>query len=234
MAVKLNRKHNDFSNLVFAINQAHNKLSKQVSSAINISLTTRNRLIGYYIQEYEQHGEDRAVYGKELIGKLSEKLQKLKISRVEPRELRRYRQFYQTYPQIRESLTPELKKTLISAVAEKRESVTPISGEQLISRFSFTHIAELLRIDDTTKRSFYEIECFHGNWSVRELKRQINSFYYERSGLSLNKEKLSRLAHQTAERQIKSLIDSGLVEHRGSRKTGGYWVVEPEGKGCEE
>ncbi|MCK5342157.1 MAG: DUF1016 family protein [Candidatus Heimdallarchaeota archaeon] len=203
--MKINRKHNDFDNLVAAINQIHNKLSKQVHLAININLTKRNWLIGYYIQEYEQHGEDRALYGKELIVRLSERLQKMEIGRVEERELRRYRQFYQTYPQIRESLTPELKKSLISAVDEKWETVTPISGKQLISRLSFSHIAELLRIDDTTKRTFYEIECIHGNWSVRELRRQINSLYYERSGLSLNKQKLSELANQNAEQSDSSL-----------------------------
>jgi len=42
-------------------------------------------------------------------------------------------------------------------------------------------------LDDNWKRSFYEIECIRGNWSVRELRRQINSLYYERSGLSNDK-----------------------------------------------
>jgi predicted nuclease of restriction endonuclease-like (RecB) superfamily len=46
---------------------------------------------------------------------------------------------------------------------------------------------------------FYEIECIRGNWSVRELKRQINSLYYERSGLSKNKKKLQELAKAGAE-----------------------------------
>ena len=71
--------------------------------------------------------------------------------------------------------------------------MTPTSGKELISRLSFTHIVELLRCEDDTKRMFYEVECMRGNWSVRELKRQINSLYYERSGLSINKAKLSDL-----------------------------------------
>ncbi len=54
-------------------------------------------------------------------------------------------------------------------------------------------------LDDDTKRAFYEIECIRGNWSVRELKRQINSLYYERSGLSKDKTKLSALAQSGAE-----------------------------------
>lgn len=51
----------------------------------------------------------------------------------------------------------------------------------MISRLSFTHLAELIDLEDETRRAFYEIECIRGNWSVRELKRQINSLYYERS-----------------------------------------------------
>ena len=64
---------------------------------------------------------------------------------------------------------------------------------------SFTHIAELLAIDDPLKRAFYETECIRGNWAVRELKRQIASLYFERSGLSHDKAKLARLAQAGAE-----------------------------------
>ena len=66
------------------------------------------------------------------------------------------------------------------------ESLTPqsyVSGKKLVESLSFTHLAELINIDDDMKRAFYEIECMRGNWSVRELKRQIASLYYERSGL---------------------------------------------------
>ena len=58
---------------------------------------------------------------------------------------------------------------------------------------------------DATKRTFYEMECIQGNWSVRELRRQIHSLYYERSGLSTNKQKLSELAQQCAERAVPAL-----------------------------
>lgn len=189
----------NFNTLVAAIQQIHSQLSKQAAFAVNASLTMRNWLIGHYIQEYEQQGSDRAKYGQRLMKNLSEELMRLNIGRTEPRELRRYRQFYQTYPQIRESLNPELKAALISPTVEKRESLTPISGNQLISKLSFTHITELLRCEDAAKRAFYEAECIGGNWSVRELKRQINSLYYERSGLSYDKRKLSELANQCAE-----------------------------------
>jgi len=70
---------------------------------------------------------------------------------------------------------------------------------ELIQKLSFSHFAELIVISDETKRLFYEIECIRGNWSVRELKRQISSLYYERSGLSKNKRKLAELAQKGAE-----------------------------------
>jgi len=185
MNQEMNKKQEmNFNGLVIAIHKIHTQLSKQASIAVNTSLTIRNWLIGYYIQEYEQHGADKAKYGQRLMKRLSEELRRLNIGRTEPRELRRYRQFYQTYPQIRESVSPELNAALISPAVEKRESLTPISGDQLISKLSFTHITELLRCEDATKRAFYEVECILGNWSVRELKRQINSLYYERSAFS--------------------------------------------------
>ena len=54
-------------------------------------------------------------------------------------------------------------------------------------------------MDNDVKREFYQIECIRGNWSVRELKRQINSLYYERSGLSRNKKKLADLVKSSTE-----------------------------------
>jgi predicted nuclease of restriction endonuclease-like (RecB) superfamily len=70
----------------------------------------------------------------------------------------------------------------------------------LVQRLSFTHLVELLALEDPLKRAFYEIECIRGNWSVRTLKRQIATLYYERSGLSIDKEKLADMAHAAAEK----------------------------------
>jgi len=56
-----------------------------------------------------------------------------------------------------------------------------------------------MNIENPLKRAFYEVECINGVWSTRELQRQINSLYYERMGLSLDKEKLSELANKNVE-----------------------------------
>jgi predicted nuclease of restriction endonuclease-like (RecB) superfamily len=194
-----------FEHLVAAIGQAHAELAAQASRAVNTSLTLRNWLIGFHIAEYEQQGTDRAQYGDKLIERLSGRLVQAGISRAEARELRRYRQFYLTYPEIRESLSPELGRKLLpqSDAGSNRESSTPklgIVSSEILTKLSFSHIAELLQCDDATKRAFYESECIRGNWSVRELKRQIASLYYERSGLSKDKAKLAALAQEGAER----------------------------------
>jgi predicted nuclease of restriction endonuclease-like (RecB) superfamily len=66
----------------------------------------------------------------------------------------------------------------------------------MMQSLSFTHISLLLPIDEKLKQAFYIVEAIKGVWSVRELKRQIDSLYYERSGLSVDKNKLSLLANQ--------------------------------------
>jgi predicted nuclease of restriction endonuclease-like (RecB) superfamily len=81
------------------------------------------------------------------------------------------------------------------------QKLPSIDGQKLISSLSYSHFELLLAIDDDTKRLFYEVECIKGGWSVRELKRQINSLYYERSGLSKDKAKLAELANFKAEPQ---------------------------------
>jgi predicted nuclease of restriction endonuclease-like (RecB) superfamily len=195
-----------FDLLVTAIGQVHAEMAAQAGRAVNMSLTLRNWLIGFYIAEYEQQGSDRAQYGDRLLERLSHDLLKAGVVRAEERELRRYRQFYTTYPQIRDSLTPELKAKLLPhgtlATHTIRDSVNPeliACSRDIVSKLSFTHIAELLKCDDATKRVFYEIECIRGNWSVRELKRQIASLYYERSGLSTDKQRLAQLTQARAE-----------------------------------
>lgn len=194
-----------FERLVATIEQAHARLAAQASRAVNTRLTLRNWLIGLYIAEYEQEGADRARYGATLLERLSERLMAAGVSRAEARELRRYRQFYLIYPQIRETLTPEFGITPLpqTMVTNNRESPTPkfgVAAGDVLNRLSFSHIAELLQCDDATKRAFYELECIRGNWTVRELRRQIASLYYERSGLSKDKAKLAALAQEDAER----------------------------------
>ncbi|MCX7044648.1 MAG: PDDEXK nuclease domain-containing protein [Candidatus Sumerlaeota bacterium] len=216
----------NFEALVQAIAHVHQQLQDRAAKAVNISLTARNWLIGWHIVEFEQRGEDRAVYGQRLIEGLSERLQELTIPSCEARRLYLYRDFYAAYPHIRETLSPVLHSALPSVspgVTEQVEILRTLSAESagqlqhqqnqsfeivrtpsaqlgalphlLVDRLSYSHFELLTALDAPLKRAFYEIECIKGGWSVRELKRQIASLYFERSGLSLDKEALSRLAN---------------------------------------
>jgi hypothetical protein len=98
------KKQLTFMELVESIRVTHNLLSVQAIRAVNISLTLRNWIIGFFIREYEQNGKDRAEYGIQLIERLAAHLQKGIDECYSDRYLRLCRQFYGTYPQIRKSL----------------------------------------------------------------------------------------------------------------------------------
>ena len=93
----------NFESLVGHINQVQDVLQAQAAHAVNLALTARNWLVGYYIVEFEQHGEDRAKYGDKLIIRQAEKLN---FKGFNPRRLREYRQFYLVY----QSLSFEIGK----------------------------------------------------------------------------------------------------------------------------
>lgn len=104
---------------------------------------------------------------------------------------------------IRQALPDELKELEIKAIqvsgqtkgAEPKPGLNPA---RLLQTLSFTHLVELIKVDDPLKRAFYEIECVKGTWSTRELQRQIESLYFERSGLSKDKKKLSEMVRLQA------------------------------------
>ncbi len=205
-----NRREWNFEKLVGFIRQVHDELAAQAGRAVNLSLTLRNWLIGCYIAEYEQNGTDRAEYGTRLLENLSSHLGETGMGGVAPRSLRLYRQFYLIYPAIWQTPSAKSLQSLIpssirqtlpakSQTETKDSSQLGIPASELIQKLSFSHFAELIGVADDTKRAFYEIECIRGNWSVRELKRQINALYYERSGLSKDKTKLAALARKDAE-----------------------------------
>ena len=98
----------DFESLVTKIVQIHDRAQDFSTKAVNIGLTLRNWLIGHRIVEFEQNGKDRATYGERLLPELSQRLANAGLTRVDARELRRFRLLYTVYPQIRETVSPEL------------------------------------------------------------------------------------------------------------------------------
>ena len=121
----------NLAGLVTTIARTHALFAAQASKAINVSLTLRNWLIGHHIAEYELQGADRADYGGRLLARLALQLGEAGLRRIDARELRRFRQFYAAYPQIREAVTPVLAALPAAqriGRPEIRESVTPESN----------------------------------------------------------------------------------------------------------
>lgn len=220
----------EFSGLVSRIEELHRSLQNATHKSVNMMLTIRNWLIGYYIAEYELKGSDRADYGDKIIECLAAELKKLNVSRSDRRELYRYLKFYNTYPQIVETVSPLLQqlagKSLVSSIClpdsklviktrGKVETASPqlqADAVQMLSSLSFSHIAELLEIDSPEQRDFYCLQCITANWSVRQLRRQIKSLYYERSLLSWDKDKLIMETAKNADLQAhKQMIKDPYV-----------------------
>lgn len=201
----------------------HQYFQNKAVAAVNVSLTLRNWIVGYYIVEYEQQGEDRANYGDKLIRTLAQKLKQEKLKGMSRSNLNVYRKLYLVYPQIIRAIPEQLSEGIIRTLPGlfEEQKIRTVSGqlqnpentlankenylippEKSLTKLSFSHLEELIKIDDPLKRAFYEIECINGTWSTRELDRQISSLYFERSGLSKDKEGLSKLAQGKAEQML--------------------------------
>jgi hypothetical protein len=187
--------------LVESIQKTHKALEARAVVAVNQSLVLRNWLVGCYIVEFEQNGRDYAEYGERLLYRLSEELARSGMKAVSYTNLTLYRKFYLTYPHFASLAVqvPELNNggkfamQILQTVSEEFASLA-IEPEKLLRHFSFSHFIELMKVEESTRRVFYEIEAIKGNWTVRQLRRQIGSLLCERTGLSKNKEALLALA----------------------------------------
>ena len=174
-----------FDHLSELVLQLHDSAYSATMKAINRFATIRNYVIGFYIVEYEQHGNDRAKYGDRLLKRLSERVNRRGINET---LLTNSRKFYLTYPQIKDYLTA-ISPTASEKSAEKSPTlsdkfITPAT--ELVSMLSFSHIVEILTVDDPLARFFYETECIRCCWNVKELRRQISTNLYFRAGVSQN------------------------------------------------
>ncbi len=160
--------------MILEIRELLEKSRKNIAQQVNTELLTTYWNIGRIIVEYEQQSQLRAEYGKQTLKELSKELTREFGKGFSRSNLQNMRAFYLAY--------------------EKCQ--TP-SG-----KLAWSHYCELLTISDEGKRSFYEKEAVNSGWSVRELKRQIESSLYERLLLSngdTNKEKVLPLAQKGIE-----------------------------------
>ena len=174
------------------------KARQNIISNINSTMTKTYFLIGKRIVEEEQNGNKRAEYGKNLIKILSEKLTKEFGRGFSQRNLEQMRTFYLRYS-ISQTVSVEFK-------------------------LSWSHYLILMRIENISARNFYEIEAIQNNWSLRELKRQVNSALYERLVLSKDKEKVKELAvkGQIIEKPQDIIKDPYILEFLGLDEKSDY------------
>ena len=196
----------NFEQLATIIADTHQRLQQSAVKAVNQCQTMRNWLIGFYIVEFEQNGEDRAKYGEFLLKNLE---QKVNLKGLNITLFKRSRVFYMVYPQLATVIKTILPPTgastmhllemqglgksaslmhLLQNAENKQDIVNTIEPQKLLSSISFTHFIELVKIDNPVKRMYYEMLTIQTGLSVRELKRQIGALSYERVGLSGNME----------------------------------------------
>ena len=197
-----------FGDLTSIIQTTHDAALSSAVKAINRMQTMRNWLIGYYIVEYEQNGKDRAEYGAKLLKKLEERVNRRGMTTT---LFKWARKFYRLYPQMSDNLPLNIFRTVSDDFGKQKSAtvmhqfVTP--GKTIISHLSFTHLREIMTLNDPLARYFYEQECIKCTWSVRELRRQISTNLYFRTGISDNPEKMLSLpsvqGHDSAALQIR-------------------------------
>lgn len=196
-----------FEDLSSLVVRTHQFAQTSAIKAVNQMATLRNWLIGCYIVEYEQKGSDRAKYGDRLLKRLEERVNTKGLNLTLFKNSRR---FYLLYPQIGELFgksptTSDFleieserhgKSSTASDFSEEKTIGATLSHQfntapkQLLEKLSFSHISEIMTQDDPLARFFYETECIKGTWSVKELRRQISTNLYFRSGVSKDPKKL--------------------------------------------
>lgn len=162
------RDNTEYRELIHQISSFIEQGRQRAIQAVNAQLLETYWEVGRYIVEFEQKGENRAEYGKALLEHLAADLS-LSIGRGFSRSNLNYmRLVYRTYP----------------------------ICEELPHKLSWTHLCELVKIDDPSERSFYEKQTVLESWSTTELKRQKRASLYLRLASSRDKEGILQLAKQ--------------------------------------
>jgi len=169
-------------------------------------------LVGRRIVEFYQEGNKRAEYGQQLLFKLSADLISKHGRGFSERNLEMMRMFYLSYP---------ISQTL-SAKSGSENTIPQVLSAKF--KLSWSHYCELLKEENVEARSFYEIEAAENGWSMRELRRQMDSMLYERLSLSKDKHKVQELSHkgQIIEKPEDAIKDPYFLEFLGLKEETSY------------
>ncbi len=168
-----------YSEIIRLLQSAREKIVRSVNHTMVLTYFE----IGRLIVEEQQNGKERAEYGTELLSNLSKTLINEFGKGYSASNLKQMRQFYLIYSK---------SQALISESDDLAKRQT-LSDE---FNLSWSHYLTLMRIEDESERSFYEIESNKNSWSVRELQRQIDSALYTRLTISRDKNKVKELANK--------------------------------------
>lgn len=183
--------------------------------AVNSIMTATYWEIGRRIVELEQGGEKRAEYGELVVKQLAVDLTKRFGRGFSWRNLYQMRSFFEAYPDILQKVSAQSENGILQTPSAKSqdstaEALTVLPSLSACFPLPWSHYVRLLSIDDENARRFYEQEALRGGWSVRQLKRQIDSQFYQRTLLSKNKAAMLRKGEEplpgdlvTPEEQIK-------------------------------
>ena len=187
---------------------------KKVATTVNTVMVYTYYGVGKYIVEFEQNGKFKADYGKQVLINLSQKLTEKFGEGWSEETLKKCRRFFTVYS---EFPTPG---KILTVSKDSVYDADPIHKFTL----SWNHYQILMRVKNETARSFYEIEAYEQQWSVRQLQRQVSSSLFERLALSRNKDEVMRLATegQTIEKPSDILKDPVVLEFAGLKPDAAY------------
>jgi len=157
--------------------------------SVNALMTASYWEIGRRIVEAEQQGKRRASYGEQLMARLSADLTAQFGRGFSPDNLENMRRFFLAYPRsaISETLSRKSENELPAGKSEAVSRKLSLAELAQVFTLPWSAYVRLLSVKDDHARQFYEAEALRGGWSVRQLDRQINSQFYERTALSKNK-----------------------------------------------
>lgn len=211
---------------------------QKVASVANTAQVYTYFEIGRYIVEDEQGGKTRAEYGKGILKRVSERLTERLGKGWSVENLRQMRRFFILYSDPVSKVDGGIPKIPDNVLEiEHREipdTVLEIRNQRSLNHnfvLSWSHYQILTHIEDSHARSFYEIEAFKQQWSVRQLQRQIGSSLYERLALSRDKDEVMRLAKegQQVEKPTDILKDPLVLEFVGLKPDSSYSETDLEG-----
>ena len=183
------RRSRDYDAMLDRVAQLIDEARRSSARAVNAIMTGTYWFIGRHIVEFEQQGKVRAEYGEELLTRMATDLAARFGKGYSLTNLKQFRQFYLAYPSIQKSQTPS---GLLPAAQKGQTPSGQLEVRDSSARFSLPWSAyvRLLSVRNEHARKFYETEALRGGWSVRQLDRQINSLFYERTALSREKAKM--------------------------------------------